>query len=70
VQPSLFHRIERIEIPASGDGLNQCDLDVSYVGKIKRRSGDGTGQGKGNRALGVAGDLAREMIDLLRKLRM
>jgi hypothetical protein len=40
------------------------------MGKIKRRFGDGTGLGTRNRALGVAGDLASEMIDLLRELRM
>jgi len=50
--------------PEGGDGLNQCDLYVSRMGKIKRRFGDGTGLGKGNRARGVVGDLASEMIDL------
>jgi hypothetical protein len=70
VQPSPFQRIERIEIPEGSDALNQRDLDVSHTGKVKGRFGDATGLGKGNRALGMAGDLASKIIDLLRELRM
>jgi len=56
------------EIPGGGDAINQLDLDLPHMGEFEKCLGDGTGLG--DRAFGIARDLASEPINLLRQLRI